>query len=74
MQPRLLAPLIGRYVYQTMKKEEKRMAAGWTLEPETFLEKNQAVLTEAGNAAAETTPPRESVRIQDLAGVNLKYS
>ncbi len=67
LQPRLVAPLVGRYVYRTMKKEEKRIAAGWTLEPETFLEKNQAALTEATSATA--TPSRESIRIQDLAGL-----
>ncbi len=45
-QPRLIAPLAGRYIYRTMKREQKRMADGWTLEPETFLEKNKAALAE----------------------------
>ncbi len=43
-QPRLVAPLAGRYIYWAMKKEEKRIAAGWTLEPKTFFEHNQAAL------------------------------
>ncbi len=43
-QPRLVAPLAGRYIYRTMVKEEKRIAAGWTLEPKTFFEDNQAAL------------------------------
>ena len=49
-QPRLVAPVAGRYIYWTMKREEKRVAAGWTIEPKTFFEKNQAAL-----ALAEVT-------------------
>lgn len=45
-QPRLVAPLVGRYVYQAMKKEKKRLAAGWTIEPETCLEKKEAACLE----------------------------
>jgi radical SAM superfamily enzyme YgiQ (UPF0313 family) len=69
LQPRLLAPLVGRYVYWTMKKEEKRMAAGWTLEPETVLEKNQAALEESTDTTATSTSRVDSIRIQDLAGL-----
>ncbi|MBU1233588.1 MAG: cobalamin-dependent protein [Proteobacteria bacterium] len=69
LQPRLFAPLVGRYVYWTMKKEEKRMAAGWTIEPETFLEKNLAALAEETAKAATRSHERESIRIQDLAGL-----
>lgn len=49
-QPRLVAPVTGQYIYWTMKREEKRVAAGWTIEPKTFFEKNQAAL-----ALAEVT-------------------
>jgi hypothetical protein len=45
-QPRLVAPLIGRYAYWAMKKEEKRLAEGWTIEPKTFFEHNKAALAE----------------------------
>lgn len=47
LQPRLVAPVAGRYIYWTMRREEKRFAAGWTIEPKTFFEKNQAALTPA---------------------------
>lgn len=40
LQPRLIAPLVGRYVYWAMGREAKRLSAGWTLEPETFFEEN----------------------------------
>ena len=43
-QPRLVAPVAGRYIYRAMKKEEKRYASCWSLEPKTFFEKNQAAL------------------------------
>ena len=45
-QPRLLAPLAGRFIYRGMKKEQQRLAAGWTLEPKTFFEYNQAALAQ----------------------------
>ncbi len=66
LQPRFLAPLVGRYIYWSMKKEAKRMATGCTLEPMTFFEKNQAALKEAGLPGK---PVLESIRIQDLAGL-----
>jgi hypothetical protein len=41
---RLLAPLIGRYAFKSLKKEEERLAAGHTYEPGTFCEDNGAAL------------------------------
>jgi len=46
--PRLVAPIVGRYVYFLLKREEARLAAGWTYEPRCFCEKNApALLLEA---------------------------
>jgi hypothetical protein len=42
--PRAVAPLIGRYLHLSMKKEEKRLGKGWKYEPKTFYEKNPAAL------------------------------
>ncbi|MGC9975513.1 MAG: cobalamin-dependent protein [Syntrophales bacterium] len=39
---RLIAPLIGRYVFFNLKKEEQRLAHGWTYEPSCFHERNEA--------------------------------
>jgi radical SAM superfamily enzyme YgiQ (UPF0313 family) len=39
---RFIAPLFGRYLYASMKKEQSRLDNGWTLEPETFYQANQA--------------------------------
>jgi radical SAM superfamily enzyme YgiQ (UPF0313 family) len=41
---RIAAPVIGRYVYYTIKREEQRLARGWTYEPDSFYEKNAAAI------------------------------
>jgi len=50
LQPRLVAPVAGRYIHWTMKREERRLASGWTLEPKTFFEKNQAAQKVVANS------------------------
>jgi hypothetical protein len=42
--PRMAAPLIGSCLYLTLKKEEIRLARGWTYEPQPICEKNPAAL------------------------------
>jgi hypothetical protein len=37
---RIFATLGGRYVYHKLRREESRLAAGWTYEPPTFYEVN----------------------------------
>lgn len=44
LRPRLVAPAAGRYVYQSIKRETKRLAEGWTYEPSTHYEKNEAAI------------------------------
>lgn len=39
---KIAAPLLGRIVYFAMKMEDKRLNNGWTYEPPTFYEKNEA--------------------------------
>jgi hypothetical protein len=41
---RLIAPVLGRYVYARLKREERRLKSGWTYEPPTFYEHNAAVV------------------------------
>jgi radical SAM superfamily enzyme YgiQ (UPF0313 family) len=41
---RLLAPVMGRYLLFTLGREDRRLAKGWTYEPASFYEKNQAAL------------------------------
>ena len=68
-QPRLVAPVVGRYIYWTMKREEKRVAAGWTIEPKTYFEKNHAALALAELTAnkGHAGPLCAPNIIQDLA-------
>jgi hypothetical protein len=42
LKSRLYAALGGRYVHWKMRREEKRLARGWTYEPPTFYERNAA--------------------------------
>ncbi len=41
LKSRLLAPLIGRYLYSKIKQEDTRLKTGWTYEPPTFYELNE---------------------------------
>jgi radical SAM superfamily enzyme YgiQ (UPF0313 family) len=51
-QTRIIAPLAGRYIYASLKKEERRLADGWTYEPQSFYEKNpQALALEKADPA-----------------------
>lgn len=39
---RLIAPIIGTFLYRQHRKEEARLASGWSYEPMCFYEKNPA--------------------------------
>ncbi|MBN1662463.1 MAG: cobalamin-dependent protein [Deltaproteobacteria bacterium] len=60
---RTIAPVIGRYAYAAMKKEEKRLADGLTYEPDCFYEKNPAAA-----ALAKTKPERtkDKATVRDI--------
>jgi len=51
---RLTAPLVGRYLLAAMKREEQRLAQGWTIEPAVFYEK-EAEFAVADFKAAKAT-------------------
>jgi len=53
---RIAAPLLGRYLWSALEKEEKRLAAGWTYEPDTFYEKNAAALSLSDSKAIASSP------------------
>ncbi len=57
---RLITPFLGRYVYFTLKKEENRLALGWTYEPHCFCEKNSAarMLEREETAKRKTGEPK----------------
>jgi hypothetical protein len=39
---RLAAPIAGAYLYWMLRREERRLESGWTYEPPTYYETNQA--------------------------------
>jgi radical SAM superfamily enzyme YgiQ (UPF0313 family) len=39
---RLTAPIVGRYLFHTLCREEQRLQDGWTYEPPTFYQTNSA--------------------------------
>ncbi len=59
---RIAAPLLGRYLYSSLEKEEKRLSAGRMYEPDTFYEKNAAAIS-LSDAKANASPPK-AVRAQ----------
>jgi radical SAM superfamily enzyme YgiQ (UPF0313 family) len=42
LKSRVYSALGGRYVYWKMRREERRLARGWTYEPPTFYEQNES--------------------------------
>ena len=68
-QPRLAAPVMGRYAYRAMKKEEKLLAEGWTIEPRTFLEHNRAALAEVKDTAGSASSLNKPAMIPNLAAL-----
>ncbi len=48
---RIMAGLIGRYLFRKMKQEDRRLARGWSYEPSTFYEHNAAARALADNTA-----------------------
>jgi radical SAM superfamily enzyme YgiQ (UPF0313 family) len=69
LRPRLLAPVVGQYIYRSMKREKERFASNWTIEPNTFFEKNQAALDliEVTHNKGFNKPLCESTIIHDLS-------
>ena len=55
---RLAAPIIGRVIFHLIRREEKRLAAGWTYEPPTFYETNHALNADGGTDSSGAAPRR----------------
>ncbi len=66
LKPRLVAPIAGRYIYWSMRKEEKRLSEGWTLEPKTYLEKNALALDLEKKKGEKYKVVEESDRFPEL--------
>jgi radical SAM superfamily enzyme YgiQ (UPF0313 family) len=66
---RLAAPVIGRWIYHCLKKEEARLASGWRYEPSCFYEKNAAAraLKKAPTCQPRPTAAAEGFPVLPLA-------
>jgi hypothetical protein len=51
LKSRLAAPLVGRFLLWALRREDRRLKAGWTCEPPTFYERNY----EDANSAEKAT-------------------
>lgn len=54
---RRAAPVVGRYLYETLLSEEQRLQDGWTCDPQTYFETNSA------------DGPEEAARVTGISGV-----
>jgi radical SAM superfamily enzyme YgiQ (UPF0313 family) len=53
---RIIAPLLGIFAHTAAKREQQRLAAGWTYEPKIFYEKNTKALELEALAKAGNKP------------------
>jgi Radical SAM superfamily/B12 binding domain len=54
LKARLLAPLVGRFIFHKLKDEDARLKGGWTYEPPTFYEHAHQPDPSANTATATT--------------------
>ena len=66
---RLAAPAVGLYIFRMMKREEKRLAAGWSYEPRSFIEKNTQMQALEKSDAQKATPLKPKTGYSGVAGV-----
>ncbi len=57
---RLAGELGGRWLLRRVRKEEKRLAEGWTYEPATFYDRNPAVTDNPAAQLCQWAEPREA--------------
>lgn len=74
---RLAAPIVGRYLFHRLRREQRRLIQGWTYEPPTFYETNQidgpesAARVAGVPATGQPSPaPRQHDTIDDDNGEN----
>jgi len=53
---RLAAPIVGRYLHFMLQREERRLQNGWTYEPPTFYERNEAAGPEGASRIVSVAP------------------
>ncbi len=68
IQSRFLAPIVGTYLYIKIRKEEKKLAQGWTYEPNVIYEKNARALAleEKQSIKSKIKIPQIKMPVYDL--------
>ncbi|RJQ86128.1 MAG: B12-binding domain-containing radical SAM protein [Desulfobacteraceae bacterium] len=75
IRSRLFAPLAGRYIHKMMQREQRRLDAGWTYEPDTFYEKNPAAQAlQAAPRQVDKPAPAEIFGKMHAVGAYLRSS
>ncbi len=71
LKSRLAASLGGRYVLHKIRREENRLARGWTYEPPTFYEANFTVsgAQPCGSVLSRVAPPPTKADVRELPQV-----
>ncbi len=57
LRSRLLAPLLGRYIFRQLRREDARLRNGWTYEPPTFYERTHQPECDVEPRSVETGRP-----------------
>ena len=58
---RLAAPIVGRYLYRMLQRQERLLKDGWTCEPPTFYETNAANGPETAERVEGIFPKSEHI-------------
>lgn len=69
VKTRLIAEVLGPVLYLAMRREEKRLNAGWTMEPESRYEKNAAALALESGVSFATTLTRKAAQVKESLAV-----
>ncbi len=70
IRTRMIAGLLGPLLYLAMRREEKRLNAGWTREPEARYEKNAAALALESGESLAATLTKKAARVKESLAVS----
>jgi hypothetical protein len=68
VKSRLLAPIAGRWMYRCLRREEERLARGWTYEPPTYYETNDAANARGAARISPVAPGLQPLKDSAVAG------
>lgn len=63
LKTRLIAPVIGQYAFNQLKREDRKLKQGWTYEPATSFEENEAAIRQRNATAKSISRQQESITL-----------